>query len=537
MRARWALLFLLLSILVAPSATATHHSGPGLLRDRQAARFRLTPPAKAAGIDDVIQPDTQIEPSIAVNPRNPLNAVAGFQEGRHSNGGDMTNGFATTLDGGKTWTYGEVPGLTHLVGHGKFDRASDAVVAFGPDGTVFYNSLVFDLEHDQGLCSGIAMNVSHDGGLTWGPPAVFQDDCAGGLNDKNWIVVDSGTGPGHHPGRVYAVWDRVVPVVYNYCDSLERDCSKTSNWLPNFITISPLQGIGTVPLVLKDGSLGVVYESVSQIPIALPGDQPDISPGSDQIQIALAPGAGSVEWPAPLTFSQTTIPIASNQTAGTRYQRAAGLPAADVNPANGAIYVTWEDSRFRKEPGSPVNDVVTTKSTDGGITWGPVRRVNPGPENDYVNRYNPTIDVGVDGIVHVAYRQRQESARGRGPGMSPAIHTFYQESRDGGKTYSRPLRVDRRTTNFYYGAFSRAGLFQGDYDQLATGGGLTYIVRDESYALRPGEPHGLVYRGGPDAYVADTSGCPKDAKGHALVSAACLTHLHQRTWVAVVRSR
>lgn len=532
MKARLALLLMLVLVAFGVRGAAFGASGPSLLRDKEAGRFLLAPPNDPTTLDDVIQADTQIEPSIAVNPKNPLNAVAGFQEGRRSNGGDMTNGFATTLDGGKTWRYGEVPGLTRFVGGAKWDRASDAVVAFGPDGTAFYNSLVFDLESEQGLCSGLAMNLSHDGGRTWSAPVFFQDDCAGGLNDKNWIVVDTGTGAGHHPGRVYAVWDRVVPVVYNYCDSLQRDCSQSASWLPTFLTISPLQGIGAIPLVLKDGSLGVVYETITAAPIATPGGDVDAAIGFDQLQLALAPGAGSVPWPAPLTFSQTTFPIASNQTQAARYQRAGTLPMADVDPVTGAIYVTWEDSRFRTESNSPVNDVVVTKSTDGGLTWGPLIRVNPGPTNDYVNRYNPTLDVGDDGVVHVAYRQRQEAADPRGPGMSKYIDTYYQESRDGGQTYSAPLRVDRQRTNFFYGAFSRDGLFEGDYNQLATGGDLTYIVRNEAYPLSAKEPPGLVYDAANDSYVGNTSDCPTDP----VVSAGCLRHLHQRTWVAVVRS-
>jgi len=234
MKARFALLLLFVMVAFGMRGAAFGASGPSLLRDKEAARFLLAPSNDPTTLDDVIQPDTQIEPSIAVNPKNPLNAVAGFQEGRRSNGGDMTNGFATTSDGGKTWRSGEVPGLTRFVGGAKWDRASDAVVAFGPDGTAFYNSLVFDLESEEGLCSGLAMNLSHDGGRTWTAPVFFQDDCAGGLNDKNWVVVDTGTGAGHHPGRVYVVWDRVVPVVYNYCDSLQRDCSQSANWLPTF---------------------------------------------------------------------------------------------------------------------------------------------------------------------------------------------------------------------------------------------------------------------------------------------------------------
>ena len=53
---------------------------------------------------------------------------------------------------------------------GEFERASDAVVAFGPDNVVYANSLVFDLHKGGGMRSGMAVNVSKDGGRTWSEP-------------------------------------------------------------------------------------------------------------------------------------------------------------------------------------------------------------------------------------------------------------------------------------------------------------------------------------------------------------------------------
>src|SRR5438046_1416201 len=132
---------------------------------------------------------------------------------------------------------------------------SDAVAAFGPNNVVYANSLVFDQDEDSGLPSGIAVNVSKDGGRTWSDPVVFQDDEIGGLNDKNWVVVDSSDAPGHHKGRVYVIWDRIAPVLVDYCD---HDCDRRSNWLPDFQTIPnvvfPAQGSGAQPADRHDGS-------------------------------------------------------------------------------------------------------------------------------------------------------------------------------------------------------------------------------------------------------------------------------------------
>ncbi|MEA2647283.1 MAG: hypothetical protein QOE92_2366 [Chloroflexota bacterium] len=505
--------------------------GPSVLRDRETGHFALTPPEPDQAHPEVIQPDTQIEPSIAVNPENPLNAVTVYQEGRVSGGGDMTNGYATTFDGGDTWQYGELPGLTYTTGGttgcggNPCDRASDAVVAFGPGNLVYANSLTFDDETDT-TRSSIVMNVSKDGGATWGPPVFFQDDFLDGLNDKNWIVVDMGEGTGHHKGRVYAVWDLVVPVVYNYCDA---DCDVKANWLPNFLPIFGLTGIGSYPVVLNDGSLGVAYDSSGAAPVAVPGDQPDIALGGGVLW-ALAPAAGAVVWPAPLTFTQTAITVASSQANGQRYQRSSGgLLAATVDSSTGIVYIAWDDFRFRTGDASSINDIVVTSSTTDGLTWGPVVRVNSeAPTDDYVDRYNAMV-AAADGVLLALEIAHVEDANQAGDGstFSRYIDTYYQQSTDGGQSFTAPLKVNTTLNDFYYGAFSRNGLFQGDYSQIAVSGPLVYITRDQSHPLVPGEDPGLVYSSGDDVYVGNGGSCE-------VATPACLTHLHQRTWVAVL---
>ena len=114
---------------------------------------------------------------------------------------------------------------------GPYDRASDAVVAFGPNNVVFYSSLVFNDgsgESGDALRSAIVNSTSTDGGKTWGKPTVVIDDSAGGLNDKNWEVVDNGTGTGHHTGRLYVVWDRVAPMLVSYSDDQGKTFSTPS---------------------------------------------------------------------------------------------------------------------------------------------------------------------------------------------------------------------------------------------------------------------------------------------------------------------
>jgi hypothetical protein len=510
--------------VASANAAATAAVKPTLAQDVKASSDPIAGGPTAGGpdsIQDYIQPDTEIEPSVAVNPKNPKNVVTVFQDRRIADGGDATNGFATSLDGGKTWVSGTLPGLTNYPGQGGvFERASDAVVAFGPDGTVYANSLVFDWNNDDGLRSGITVNVSKDGGRHWSPPVYLQDDMVGGLNDKNWMVVDQSDAPGHHKGRVYVVWDRIAPVVYNYCD---HDCDKLANWLPNFQTIPGLifagQGIGAYPVIQKDGGLGIVMDAISGgIPVPSGPDEVEVAPGSDELVYIAAPAAGSTPWPAPLAFVPP-IDIASNLSNGTPAQRASdGLPAAAVDPVSGTIYAAWDDGRYRSDL---TNDAVISRSFDNGLHWTMPQRVNPGSTLDGVNHYNVVVAVGDGGTVHVGYRQRDES--GRGPLYTDVIDTYYQESFDGGGTWTAPLKVDKVASNPWYGAFSRNGTFEGDYNEIASAGGYTYIVRCQGAPAYKGEPAPLIAN--PDG--SNTLVLTEAGKGHQ----------HQSTWVALVRNR
>jgi hypothetical protein len=346
---------------------------------------------------------------------------------------------------------------------------------------------------------------------------ILQDDQLGGLNDKNWIVVDMSRAPGHHYGRVYAVWDRVAPVVYDYCD---HDCDRLSNWLPNLQTIPGLvfagQGIGAYPVITRNGGLGIVMNALTGgVPVPSGPDELEVSPGGEELVFVAAPAAGSTPFPAPLAFVPP-VDIASNQSAGVPAQRAGSLPAAAVDPASGAIYAVWEDSRFRQDG---TNDAVMSRSLDDGLTWAPVQRINPGSTMDHSDHYNVTVAVGEGGTVHVAYRTRDES--GKGPAYAPAIDTYYQESTDRGKTFTAPLKVDTVSSNPYYDAFSRDGSFEGDYNQIASTGGFTYIARCQGQPAYVGEPPALT----PNADGSNTLALTNAGKGHQ----------HQSTWVALIR--
>ena len=90
--------------------------------------------------------------------------VTAFQVARIYGGGGADVGFATSTDGGKTWTNGYLPGLTIYYGNGPNQAASDPMVAYDPLHNVW---LITTLP--IGNNTSVAVSRSTDG-INWDNP-------------------------------------------------------------------------------------------------------------------------------------------------------------------------------------------------------------------------------------------------------------------------------------------------------------------------------------------------------------------------------
>ena len=231
----------------------------------------------------------QNETTIAVNPNNPRNLVAGTNDYRVFNTRESRNdgsGWAyTTLDGGRTWANIQLPHLTFQTGASGplayMDSAGDPAIAIGPKNTVYYANLVFSREAHPGgqqEASGIAVSVSHNGGLSWDEPVIVQLDGVTPqgtytptylFNDKEWIAADPVS------GTVYVSWTRFTydpatgaylesPIVVSKSADFGRKWSKPTQVSPKSAGFTG--GItsfdqGSSPQVGRDGTLYVAYEA------------------------------------------------------------------------------------------------------------------------------------------------------------------------------------------------------------------------------------------------------------------------------------
>jgi hypothetical protein len=128
----------------------------------------------AAGCDGVaangiVYGDAEVEPSFAINPQDPANIVAAWQQDRWNNGGARGVVTAFSRDGGKTWAQHAMPfsrcgGGTSANG-GDFGRATDPWLSAAPDGTLH----LVAMGYSPGVSTVLASR-STDGGATWSAP-------------------------------------------------------------------------------------------------------------------------------------------------------------------------------------------------------------------------------------------------------------------------------------------------------------------------------------------------------------------------------
>jgi hypothetical protein len=371
------------------------------------------------------QVDVESEPHIAADPNDPSVLVAVVHQGRPPLGGAQAIGYATSHDGGKTWTTGVLPVTT--AGGGPFFAAADPVVAFGPDGAVYAQSIAY-YRTTSPCRHAVAVTRSDDGGLTFGLPFLaVEANCTSDIRpDKDWIAVDTFPANPHY-GRIYSVWDTDR---HNLAYSDDRG----ESWS------APVDSHGQgadLPVVQPNGALTVIAR--------------DFSATSHD---------GGATFDAFVPHDSVMYGFPPSHIVGATV----GLHAATVDPVTGQLYQVWQDGRFRQ---FLLNDIVMIRSTDGGASWSAPRVVNPGSGRDRWNRFTPAV-AAYGGFVHVAYRAvRQE----------PSIGMRYVVSSDGGDTFGAERRLGRPgDIRFAQGPSLAGSFFMGDYMGLVAGADAAHAV-------------------------------------------------------------
>jgi hypothetical protein len=369
--------------------------------------------------------------------------VSVAQVGRYFDGGASGTGFATSTNGGATWTSGVLPGLTvHQSPPGPYDRVTDPVIAYDAEHGVWLAQSLGLVEEGGGPVGvAIVVNRSTDG-ISWSGPVVSAAAGPGQDFDKNWIVCDThATSP--HYGNCYQTWDDFGSgnlLLQN------RSIDGGLTWSAPLPTANNASGLGGQPVVQPNGT--VVIPAGNAFLTAI---------------IAFRSTDGGDSW------SEATLvsPAPTHNVAGNL--RTDPLPTAEIG-ADGRVFVVWQDCRFRKA--CKVNDLVMTTSSDG-LTWTPVTRIPIDSVTSGVDHFIPGL--GVDpatggataklGLAYYLYRSSRCNKK-----RPCQLEVGYVQSNDAGANWSNqtdvagPFSVD-------WVADTSQGRMVGDYISTSWIGG------------------------------------------------------------------
>ncbi|MDX6400004.1 MAG: hypothetical protein QOF27_610 [Gaiellaceae bacterium] len=428
----------------------------------------------------------QNETTIAVNPQNANNLVAGANDYRvccdFTGLNDGTGWAYYSFDGGKNWGNVQLPGLTAETGATgnmkKFDAAGDPALSFSPDGVVYYANIVFSR---VSFASAVVVSSSRDGGQTWSDPSLLAYVDAGNFfNDKEWIAAGAN-------GKVAVTWTRfnlgpqgagyrrspiVIATSKDYGKSWNSQGSPVSDDAHPFNQGSQVQ-------YGNDGALYVSYEATS----------PLFGYTTDAMAIARSTDDGvtfQTKELARVYDDSDCYPIyAGRQTLTNMHFRLNSYPSMSVDPVTGEISIAWTDQQGSGTCGTGKSSFTGTTSNQVKLIHAPwatiqsaaVTRVTTSAEDKVfpsvasrggkmvVSYY--TRDYGITSTATVCNLQTNPVASGITPvatARSVCMDYAAKSSSDG---FASQRRLSSESSNPFV-QFAD-GSFIGDYSQIAMG--------------------------------------------------------------------
>ncbi len=297
-------------------------------------------------------PNSEVEPYVAVNPRDPANSVAVWQQDRWADGAARGIVTAASHDGGRSWrrawaTFSTCSGAPP--GPSSLPRASDPWVAFGGNGVAYQTAVaVVYVVWDRTTRSGEA-------GAAGAQPAAGQ------------VMLAQSTDAG-------VTWAAAR-------------------------TIAQVAGVpvGNVLVVLPDGTFLDVFELV-------------VTNAKGQRQLTesvIRSDDRGATWSAPQSIARVVGHDLTNPATGNPIRVGFALPSVAVDTNDGRVAVVWSDARFSRAGRASVN---ISLSTNGGRTWTTPAKVPAGAADRIA--FTPSVAIDRDGSLAVSYYVLQPASNG-----------------------------------------------------------------------------------------------------------------------------
>jgi len=419
------------------------------------------------------------------------------------------SGFAFSTDGGATWTDGGAPypiGTAQTAGHPWVDRG-------GEDGAeVFY--FTSRMRNNASGSAGIGVHRGHFGAGTfvWDDAQLLAPSRPNDFYSRQAIAAAR-----DNSGAAYIVQSNIIELcdvpafgfgqievfrTHDRGDSwqgpvvVSADAADSSDVDDPLCGASGTQQVAPAPAV---GDHGEVYLVWQYGPFA---DADGVFATTSSIAFARSLDGGAT-FSAPQLIA-TYNNMRENPPVGYAKNRMNDQPRIAVATSgryHGRIYVTFYQPLVPVQ--SPVNQqsLVSSQayvifSDDRGQTWSTPKAIAPAVPATGVKRFWPTVAVRPGGDVDIIYLESQErqatpnptdiecsvlvgGGQSRRGTASSLVDTWWVQSRDGGATFSAPVRVSSQTSNWCLAAYQGVGgLYSnfGDYLGIDTGGNRTFAL-------------------------------------------------------------
>jgi len=358
-----------------------------------------------------------VEVMAAANPVNPLN-ILGTSITFLKPGSDIMTKTYASIDGGYTWTDAVTPQI--------FARGSaDPQVAFGPNGTAYYVSLVNvtlkNVPHDQ-----MMLYRSSDGGRSWSIPFNFGYRTKLGSFDHEQVVIDQSAS--RNRGRIY------IGILYgpypDYNVGVVHSADGGRSFQGPVLAASGHKKIGindANPLVLSDGALILPYQDFE-----FETKKAKKSTYSTIWTVESDDGGRtfSSSRRAERQYTGSYEAMMARSRAG-RFDEQTFADFADdpsTGPRRDRIYMVWSDRR------SGNTKAWFAYSDTRGRSWSASKFVDPDTPR-WASQYQPEVVVNRDGVVGIAWLDTRDSYR------QDRYREYFTASLDGGRTFLRSTPV------------------------------------------------------------------------------------------------
>jgi len=297
-------------------------------------------------------------------------------------GGGNRVAFGRSEDGGRTWDRGLVDGQSQ----------SDPWLALDESGRIHY------ARPDQPV--GEFVSHSDDGGRTWGPMVNIHDQPDDA--DKGSIRSDGN-------GTIYASYVTAGPSApHNMKIVATRSVDGGLSWGPSRVVVNGLNPFAPAIATRPNGTAHIVWWQAI--------------PAGGDIMVSTSTDRG-MTWGTPVRVNPSRGSAVYYYLPDPK-RLPYPWPATD---SSGGLFVAWAD----KQKGE--YNVVVARSDDGGATWSAPVQVN---DTDTGDQWMAVVAMDAHDVLHAAWFDERTGN----------INLYYAFSTDGGRTWSRNLRVTDQET-------------------------------------------------------------------------------------------